>query len=97
MEPLSSASWAAFLRIRETFELYTVENMSSLDLEDETYCGDSKARGLEDVPDGVFGEETPKQRDPGPDFHLAQFLRSSEDDSLVILHGLIPFEGPDCA
>ena len=97
MEPLSSTFWAAFLRIRQTSELHTVENMSSLVLEDETCCGDWKAPGLEDVPDGVFAEETPKQRDPGPDFHLRQIPRSSEDDSLVILHGPIPFEGPDCA
>ena len=97
MEPLSSAFWAAFLRIRETSELHTVGNTSSLVLEDETYCEDWKAPGLEDVPDGVFGEETPKQRDPGPDFHLPRLPRSSGDDSLVILHGLIPFEGPDCA
>ena len=74
-----------------------MENTPSPVLEDETYCGDSKAPGLEDVPDGVFGEETPKQTDPGPDFHLPRIPRSSEDDSLVILHGLIPFEGPDCA
>ena len=74
-----------------------MENMFSLVLEDETYCGDLKAPGLEDVPDGVFGEETRTQRDPGQDFHLPQIPRSSEDDSLVILHGLVPFEGPDCA
>ena len=65
MEPLSSAFWAAFLRIRQTSELHNVENMFSLVLEDETYYGDLKAPGLEDVPDGVFGEETRKQRDPG--------------------------------
>ena len=74
-----------------------MENTSSPVLEDETYCGDLKAPGLEDVPDGVFGERTPKQRDPCPDFRLPRIPRSSEDDSLVILHGLIPSEGPDCA
>ena len=74
-----------------------MENTSSPVLEDETYCGGLKAPDLEDVPEGVFGDGTPKQRDPGPDFHLPQIPRLNEDDAPVILHGLIPFEGPDCA
>ena len=74
-----------------------MENTSSLVLEDETNCVGLKVLGLEDVQDGVFGEEIPKQRGPGLDFHLPQIPRSSEGDSLVILHGLIPFEGPDYA
>ena len=101
MEPLFSAFWAAFLRIRKIAQLHTLENMPSLVLGDETYCEDLKAPGLGDVQDDGFGndgfgEESLKQRGRGPDFHLLRIPRLSEDGSLVILHGPIPFEGPGC-
>ena len=73
-----------------------MENTSSLVLGDETYCEGLKAQGLEDVQGGVFEEEAPKQRDPGPGFHFPQIPELNEGDLLVILHGLTPFEGPDC-
>lgn len=60
MELLSSAFWASFLRIRKIAQLHTEENMSSLVLEDETYCEGLKAPGLGDAQAGGFGEESPK-------------------------------------
>ena len=70
--------------------------MSSLVLEDETYCEGWKAPGLGDGQAGGFGEESPKQRYFGPDSHLPRTPGASEGDSLVTLHELIPFEGLDC-
>ena len=69
--------------------------MSSLVPEDETYCGGWKALDPEDVQDGGFGEQGPKRVDHEPDYLLPQIPKLSEGGSLVISHGLIPFEGPD--
>ena len=75
--------------------MHTLESAWSLVLADETYCEGLKALGLGAVQDGGFGEESPKQRDHGPDFHFPRIPGSSEGDSLVIWPGLIPSEGPD--
>ena len=80
MELWSSAFWVDFAHTLQTPQKHTSETVCSQVLEDETYCGDLKAPGLGDVQDSGFWEESPRQRGHGPDFHLPQIPRSSEDD-----------------